>query len=359
MIVCGVMLYEARRPWLSALVLGVSGLGKETNLLSGTLLADYKEFRNGKGWQIIGRSLLVILPLALWIYGLTHIFSAGGEPIGSRAFSPPFMGYWHKLQDVWAMAQSGSERTYVWGSFVLMASFTVQFFYIILCPKVENPWWRVGFGYAILMIFLGDAVWEGVYGAAPRVLLPMIVAFNVLVTSRMRNLPLLLIGNSSVLVLGGLLVLPSIHSGYHAKYVGAPDTVALNRKQVERMAEFSCEWYPAERRLFDFWRWSAHTAQIKILADADFSSEVRVECELNSLANSFLEIEFDGRTLWSGEIDKNRLAVQIPFFSVPKGGGVLTFKHAWRNRVAQDSSNPFRGDSPRAFRVYNLDFIVR
>jgi hypothetical protein len=52
------------------------------------------------------------------------------------------------------------------------------------------------------MLVLGDAVWEGHPAAVGRILLPMTVAFNVLLP-RVRwalFLPLLVLGNASVVV---------------------------------------------------------------------------------------------------------------------------------------------------------------
>ena len=48
------------------------------------------------------------------------------------------------------------------------------------------------------MIFLGAAVWEGYPGAASRVLLPMTLAFNILVPRGWKWWGVLLLGNLSV-----------------------------------------------------------------------------------------------------------------------------------------------------------------
>jgi len=56
-----------------------------------------------------------------------------------------------------------------------------------------------GASYAVLMIFLGDAVWESYPSAAARVLLPMTVAFNILVPRGKWWPILLVVGNLGVL----------------------------------------------------------------------------------------------------------------------------------------------------------------
>ena len=42
------------------------------------------------------------------------------------------------------------------------------------------PWWRVAAAYAVLMLLVDKAVWEGSPGAVMRVLLPLTVGFNIL-----------------------------------------------------------------------------------------------------------------------------------------------------------------------------------
>ena len=49
-----------------------------------------------------------------------------------------------------------------------------------------------------MMLFLATPVWEGYPGAATRVLLPMTLAFNILVPRGVRWLPVLIAGNLTV-----------------------------------------------------------------------------------------------------------------------------------------------------------------
>jgi len=46
-------------------------------------------------------------------------------------------------------------------------------------PLPTAPWWRIGAVYSILFLFLSSWVWSG-YWAACRAVLPMTVAFNLL-----------------------------------------------------------------------------------------------------------------------------------------------------------------------------------
>jgi hypothetical protein len=63
----------------------------------------------------------------------------------------------------------------------------------------RNPWWRLGFMYVGLMLIVGQAVWEGHPGAVSRVVIPMTLAFNVLLTRVRWFWPLWILGNASLL----------------------------------------------------------------------------------------------------------------------------------------------------------------
>ena len=81
----------------------------------------------------------------------------------------------------------------------MLIALTVQAFFFIFRPRWQDPWWRVGAAYTLLLIFLGDAVWEGYPGAASRVLLPMTLAFNILVPRARRWWAVLVLGNLTVI----------------------------------------------------------------------------------------------------------------------------------------------------------------
>ena len=62
-----------------------------------------------------------------------------------------------------------------------------------------SPWWRIGAAYTALMAVAGASVWEGHPGAIPRVVLPLTVAFNMLLLRERRFWPLFVLGNLAVL----------------------------------------------------------------------------------------------------------------------------------------------------------------
>jgi hypothetical protein len=62
----------------------------------------------------------------------------------------------------------------------------------------RNRWWRVGAAFVAVMLTAHPVVWEGYPGAYTRVLLPMTLAFNLLLPGRRWFWPLLVLGNLSV-----------------------------------------------------------------------------------------------------------------------------------------------------------------
>ncbi|HLP26971.1 MAG TPA: hypothetical protein VK477_14920, partial [Acidobacteriota bacterium] len=61
-----------------------------------------------------------------------------------------------------------------------------------------SPWWRIGAAYSVLLLFLGPWVWSG-YWAACRAVLPLTIAFNLLLPAGRTFWPLLIVGNLTAL----------------------------------------------------------------------------------------------------------------------------------------------------------------
>lgn len=200
LLVMGIIAIERNRRWVAAGIMGLAGLGRETNILFGSALLE----RFPRGWRsgmvLAGQMLAVGLPMLLWLLYLrvSHpdvSFELGGE----RNFAPPLSGY---VGD-WAvtLAQLRDEG---WGSvarfdLLTLTSLTIQVVFFAVRPQWSSPWYRIAFAYVLLMFFLGPAVWEGSPRALSRVLLPMTCAFNVLLPRGRAYWPLAVLGNLSVI----------------------------------------------------------------------------------------------------------------------------------------------------------------
>lgn len=273
LIAAGLALAQSGRPWWSAVVLGMSGLAKETNLLAGAALA-LPSSNTWRAWlTAIVRGIIIVLPLLLWLSVLScWLGGIGGA--GLRNFGAPFSAYAAKWNDT--LVQLRTAWPHAWAnsnvlkallsdesvlSMIVLISLTVQFLFFVLRPSWRDPWWRVAAGYSVLMLFLGAAVWEGYPGAASRVLLPMTLAFNILLPRGRKWWVVLLLGNLSVFAAYDTLRAPARES-YRVEGPQALQIAENTGRAVE--AVFDDNWYPAERSHLEYWRWSRGSATITL-----------------------------------------------------------------------------------------------
>lgn len=168
---------ERERLLGSAAIIGVAGLGRETNLIGALGLPRPK----GRfGWAKFGGALvLAATPLLLWQDYLRSIYrSTSGA--GQDQLDRPVLVYIEVLGQ--------SINKVFWGDPALLDTFklgvivclAVQLAYLLYRRQFASPWWRVAFGYAMLMLVVHKVVWDGYPGAVTRVTLPLVFGFNVL-----------------------------------------------------------------------------------------------------------------------------------------------------------------------------------
>ncbi|MBW7896792.1 MAG: hypothetical protein H3C27_16925 [Opitutaceae bacterium] len=306
LIAFGVLLLESGRRWGATAVLALGGLGKETNLLGGAALVDWpQDLSRPKRWPVlVAKGLLLVLPFALWLWYIQVTVGPAAD-LGARNFDWPLAAYGRKWAEVWTgLGQAESWRQGwincgpLWSA-LMMVTLTVQMLYLLLRPAPSRAWWRIGCSFAVLMLFLGDAVWEGYPGAASRVLLPMQLAFNVLVPAGRGWLPMLLLGNLTLLAAPAALE-PPMGDGY--KINGTEALVAQGENGRFRV-QFGREWYQPERRGERFWRWSRASANVTLVNPHAFPIEADLTFILASLEPKQVSITRpDGEVLWRGPI---------------------------------------------------------
>ena len=252
LIACGVALMETGRPWWSAVVLGISGLGKETNILGGAALV-HPESNTVRAWAKVAlRGLIVVLPILCWLLVIRR-WLGPSDDLGIRNFTVPLASYWQKWFDTITELIAEGPASFARSSLLMLVSLTTQFLFFALCRRRQDPWWRIAAVYSVMMIFLGEAVWEGYPGAASRVLLPMTLAFNVLVPRGRRWWLVLLLGNLTVFASQDMLRAAGSES-YEVKGEHSLSMVSETGRLVE--AVFDDKWYPSERSNLEYWRWS-------------------------------------------------------------------------------------------------------
>jgi hypothetical protein len=196
----GIAALESERWWLSAGIFGIAGLGRETNLLAVAPQVHSIEM----SWRSIAVQLaqiaLIVLPIAIWfdyIYSIyrSYVYTTGGT------LAVPFEAFLWKWQTtVTELGRYGLRERTAFSFFALLA-LSVQAAFLFVRPAWKSGWWRLGVAYALLMPLLGGPLWEGQPGTALRVLLPMVLAFNVLLRGCERASwfwPLFIAGNLTI-----------------------------------------------------------------------------------------------------------------------------------------------------------------
>jgi len=198
----GMTALERGHWWLSAAVFGVSGLARETNLLSVAAQVRPTALSIRSIAAQLGQVALIVLPLTVWfdyIYSIyrTLLYTTGSTL--ARPFAALVWKWQLTLSDVLARGWNASGRF----SALTLLAVSVQAVYVAIRWDWKNPWWRLGMAYAVLMPLLGVPLWEGEPPTALRVLLPLALAFNILLRDCKREAlfwVLLVCGNTTVVV---------------------------------------------------------------------------------------------------------------------------------------------------------------
>ncbi|MBA2258354.1 MAG: hypothetical protein H0W18_05635 [Acidobacteria bacterium] len=178
-----VVAVEKGRPLLSAVIIGIAGLGRETNLLA---LASQPIPRDRRAWaRLLPVVFLAVLPMLIWLDYLRSIYRST-----LLAHTDQLMlgtGLIKGWQDViFIDVKNGGLFSLAGVWLCLLISVAVQAVYLLVRREYETPWWRVAIVYALLMVFLDRVLADPNTGAITRVLLPMTVGFNVLLASETR-----------------------------------------------------------------------------------------------------------------------------------------------------------------------------
>ena len=350
LIAVGMMLYEKGRTVWAAGVLGVAGLGKETNILAATAFAPLR-LNSPKEWlRAFGHGLLVLAPLAIWLVTLKLWLGSDGDA-GARNFAWPFASYikkWGETAAVFKTDDAGSIG--LWSAMMLVA-LSAQWLFFALRPRWSELWWRVGAGYALLMVVLGDAVWEGYPGAASRVLLPMTLAFNVLLPRGRKWWALLLLGNLTVFFSSDTLKPPGRES-FRLEGPRALKMIEATGHTVEAL--FSDEqWFQPERSRFDYWRWSRGDAEVVFRNPQTFPVIVDIALDLKSSDERKVTVRSVDAVLWVGDTVQKLRGVELRGIRLEPGDTV------WKFATDKPALQPSNGDMRKvSFSLRNLKIRV-
>jgi hypothetical protein len=170
---------ERQRLFTSAAIVGISGLGRETNLLA-TLGLPWPKGR--LAWIKLGFALvLAAAPLLLWQDYLRSIYrSTSGA--GRDQIDRPVLVYIEMLSQSIAKVLWHDPSILDVFKLGVIVCLAVQLAYLLYRRHYTSPWWRVALGYGALMLLVHKVVWDGYPGAVTRVTLPLAFGFNVLLS---------------------------------------------------------------------------------------------------------------------------------------------------------------------------------
>jgi hypothetical protein len=192
-----VRLSEGGHSLLSAAVVGVNGLGRETNVIGG--LAQPLP-RSWSGWlRLTAMTVVIVLPILVWEDYLRSIYRSTILAGADAQTSLPGVEFAAALASaVQAVRLSGVE-SWAMLDVCVLAPLLVQAVYVVTHgARVREPWWRVALGYALLLVVLDKVLVAPSTGAVSRVMLPLTVGFNALLIRESKGnrfWPWLLAGN--------------------------------------------------------------------------------------------------------------------------------------------------------------------
>jgi len=349
---------ERGRRGPGAAVLALAGLGRETSLLAvvgwagADLSTDSTGSRpagSGRGWRaprtwlrLAGTAALVALPLLLWM-GYVRWKVGPTDDKGLGNFTVPLGGFAEKWGESFAEIIGHPFSPTAVTTFATVLAVTAQFLFFALRWRPAEAWWRVGAAYAVMAAFLATPVWEGYPGAATRVLLPMMLAFNITVPRGWRWLPLLLAGNLTVLATYKEFAPP--HEFFQLR--GEP--AALQALHIER----TDGWYGIEFAATTEWRWSRGESGLQIHNAADRPLTLLVHGHAASARDERrVRIFAGGALVWSEVISTAPEEIRFGC-TVPPGDTLLAFTTDVPGRPVGTDERLL------AFRVSNLEIVVK
>lgn len=207
-----VLAMERGRPWIAAVVTGLSGLARETNIFAGAMFVG-RLTRHPRSWlTAAGGLLLCIVPLVLWLDYLRSIYGAAAFAGGDH-ITTPLAGWTWKIQSVWTHFNTNGFTFKTTANVAVLIALAAQGGALIWCSvqwwkqRVGSPaWLLVAWPFLLLTLTAHRVVWDGTPGAITRVILPLTVGVNILLARHPRA-PWWLIIAANLGVVAGIMAL--------------------------------------------------------------------------------------------------------------------------------------------------------
>lgn len=185
---------QAQRSTRSTIALALGNLTKETNLLASLALLS---------WPRPDRRRLLAfaacaIPITVWATYVAQLFPAAPVTSGVGNFAWPLVAVTGQLATSGRELLSGNLDSRHLFTPLAVIGLSIQAAVLWRHRAPAQPWWRIGAAYSVLLLLLGPWVWSG-YWAACRAVLPLTIAFNLLLPAGRGFWPLLILGNLTAL----------------------------------------------------------------------------------------------------------------------------------------------------------------
>ena len=164
---------------------GMAALFRETSVLSFFSIMWLDQKQKTVSRQLLAYGLIMTLPIMVWTLYVNSQMSAG-EALKIRNFSFPFFVIWQKLynsvNDVFLGFPNCTihSRVYLVFELICPLSLIIQSAYFFIKPRINSKIWRLGIGFAILLLCLGGSIWVEQFAYCRSVLL-LTICFNLLI----------------------------------------------------------------------------------------------------------------------------------------------------------------------------------
>lgn len=334
-IAIGARLVEKNRRLLGAAILGAAGLARETSVLCAAAFAPTTPTERRAWSRVALAGLLCLAPTLLWGALLARHYGGGA---GSRNFDLPFVSFGKKLAEIYRLCRSGGFDPHARTEIFSVVAVGAQVGLLLLRPRLELLWWRIGAAFSLLWIFLGWAVWEGSPSAMARAVLPLTLSFNLLAPRTRRGLLLLLMGNLTVL------------SAFDILQSNPSEQTTFERGVTVR---YQTGWQGPEHRGPHTWRWASGPAELALHNPTPQPLRATLTFDLASVTPRRVTLHAGGAASDGDQVvvlaAQKRIAEHYGPFWLPPGDTALSFTSAEAPWVESVSSK-----RPLTFSIHNL-----
>lgn len=303
---------EARRLGWAAAALAAAALSRETTLLAAGVLAWTlwrERERRGAAVLLLAAAALPVVVWFAWVQARVGPGAGGWDN-----FDWPLSGLWAKARELAVALRHEPDRALVWTTGLATIAGLAQAAYFLVQRRPGAALGWIGLGYALLLVPLDSAVWEGHPGAFTRVLLPLTLAFFVSSARERAAWAWLVVGSLS-LPAGGLALARVSHE---------PHELAAGRTAAaSHVVHTDAAFHPAERGGGRVWAWARESGTITIDSWPRQGRTATVIFQMRALAPRPVIVRVGERVAWSGEIGPTLTIVRVPEMVLREGRAVL------------------------------------